>query len=92
MDFVPTVADLVRQLRAFHGYRTLWLDQRRQGLLHAEPDLELEDEGYHYVATLMQPGPEELAEALARVGFRPAPAETTVPELPWSAVSEPASA
>jgi len=67
MGQVPSVADLVHQLRAFHGHRTVWIEPT--GLvMHAEPDEELEDLGYRYVATLMRPAPEELAEALVKAG------------------------
>lgn len=67
MGQVPSVADLVHQLRAFHGHRTVWIEPT--GLvMHAEPDEELEDHGYLYVATLMRPGPEELADALVKAG------------------------
>ncbi|MEM7157325.1 MAG: hypothetical protein AAF799_31050 [Myxococcota bacterium] len=83
MDCVPSVPDLVRQLRAFHGYRTLWLDEQRQSLWHAEPEEELEALGYRYVATLMRPGPEALAEALARAGVRPNVAEADDQPTVW---------
>jgi len=92
MECAPSVPDLVSQLRVFHGFRTLWLDEGRRAILHAEPEEELEAHGYRYVATLMQPGPEELAEALARIGLRPVVAEQSSPGLGWSAVSEPVSA
>jgi hypothetical protein len=88
MGCVPSVADLVHQLRAFHGYRTLWVEPT--GLvMHAEPDEELEGLGYRYVATLMRPGPEALAEALTRVGMvltAAAPAE--VSRLAWVGAAE----
>lgn len=90
MGFVPSVADLVHQLRAFHGYRTLWL-QPDGMLLHAEPDDELEDLGYRYVATLMRPGPEALAEALTRAGVVLAAAESAEAVEPggaWSGAAE----
>ena len=83
MDCAPSVPDLVRQLRAFHGYRTLWLDEQQQSLVHAEPDEELENLGFRYVATLMRPGPEALAEALARVGVRPNVAEADDQPAVW---------
>lgn len=67
MGQVPSVADLVHQLRAFHGYRTVWIEPTGL-LMHAEPDEELEDHGYRYVATFLRPGPEELAEALTKAG------------------------
>jgi hypothetical protein len=79
MGCVPSVADLVHQLRAFHGYRTVWIEPT--GLvMHAEPDEELEDLGYRYVATFLRPGPEEMAEALLRAGVvltSPAPADAS---------------
>ncbi len=92
MDCVPSVADLVRQLRAFHGHRTLWLDETRGALLHAEPEEELEALGYRYVATLMRPGPEALADALGRVGLRPGLAADHGLAPSWTAATEPASA
>ncbi len=92
MHCVPSVADLVHELRAFHGHRTLWLDERRGTVLHAEPEEELEAFGYRYVATLMRPGPEALAEALGRVGLRPEPAVDRSVAMPWAVASEPASA
>lgn len=91
MDCAPRIADLVAELRAYHGYRTLWIDQARGLVLHAEPDDQLEARGYRYVATLMRPGPEVLAEALGRAGVRPAATEARTPGLPWPAVTEPAS-
>jgi hypothetical protein len=92
MGCVPSVADLVHQLRAFHGYRTLWVEPT--GLvMHAEPEEELDGLGYRYVATLMRPGPEALAEALTRVGMvltAAAAAQASGPS--WVGVAEPASA
>jgi len=67
MGCVPSVADLVHQLRAFHGYRTVWIEPTGL-IMHAEPDEALEDHGYRYVATMLRPGPEEMAEALVRAG------------------------
>ncbi|MCX4243413.1 hypothetical protein [Paraliomyxa miuraensis] len=89
MGQLPSVADLVHQLRAFHGYRTLWW--RPDGmLLHAEPEEELEDIGYRYVATLMRPGPEALAEALLRAGIVLGAAEPDEPTgTTWVAAAEP---
>lgn len=93
MDCSPSVADLVRQLRAFHGYRTLWVDPQGAEICHAEPDEELEAEGYRYVATLMRPGPEVLAEALGRAGVRvPVAASPSAPGVGWSGVVGPLSA
>jgi hypothetical protein len=77
MGHVPSVADLVHQLRAFHGYRTVWIEPTGL-LMHAEPDEDLEDLGYRYVATLMRPAPEALAEALVKAGVvltQPVPSE-----------------
>lgn len=79
MGHAPSVADLVHQLRAFHGHRTVWIEPT--GLvMHAEPDEELEDHGYRYVATLLRPGPEELADALMKAGVvltQPMPADAS---------------
>jgi hypothetical protein len=92
MGQVPSVADLVHQLRAFHGYRTVWIEPT--GLvMHAEPDEELEDLGYRYVATFLRPGPEALAEALTRVGMVLTPAAAAEASGPsWVGAAEPASA
>ncbi len=92
MDCVPPVADLVQQLRAFHGHRTLWLDEARGQLMHAEPEEELEALGYRYIATLMRPGPEALAEALGRAGIQPEPMTVEVTPPGWLPRPEPASA
>lgn len=67
MGCVPSVADLVHQLRAFHGYRTVWIEPTGL-IMHAEPDEELDDLGYRYVATFLRPGAEEMAEALMKAG------------------------
>ncbi len=64
---------LARELAQIHGYRTLWLDLHGE-LVHAEPDEELEHRGFVYVATLMRPSADALAEAVARhVTLTPAP-------------------
>ncbi|MCA9706658.1 MAG: hypothetical protein KDK70_12465 [Myxococcales bacterium] len=86
MDRLPSVADLVRQLRAFHGYRTLWIDEGGTEIVHAEPEEELEAEGYRYVATLLRPGPEALADALGRAGVPVGPVAAEASGGAWSAV------
>lgn len=91
MECAPCVPDLVRQLRGFHGYRTLWLDGGGR-VVHAEPEFELEDEGYRYIATLMRPGPEQLAEALGRAGVRTAPAQAGLASATWAPATEAAPA
>lgn len=87
MESMPLVPELVRQLRGFCGHRTLWLDDEGQ-VTHAEPEYELEAEGYRYVATLFRPGPEELAEALARVGVRPVAKAVPTSAAQFGAVPE----
>ncbi len=62
---VETIPQIVADLRAYHGYRTLWLDLGGR-LVHAEPDEELEDEGFLYVGTFLRPDVEALTEALGR--------------------------
>jgi hypothetical protein len=62
--FERRVEELIVELASFSGYRTLWLD-RDNRICHAEPEHELEDEGFLYLATLMQPGRDTLTEALA---------------------------
>ena len=59
------IDELVLELTQFRGFRTLWLDPQGD-LCHAEPDLELEDLDYHYVATLMRPDKDTLTAALMR--------------------------
>lgn len=55
-------------LWAHHGFRTLWWDRTRDQVVHTEPDDEMDEcEDLVYVATLMRPSIEELAEAVARV-------------------------
>ncbi len=94
MGCVPSVVDLVHQLRAFHGYRTVWIEPT--GLvMHAEPDEELEGLGYRYVATLMRPGPETLAEALGRAGVvltSTAPAKVAATAPAWVGTADALSA
>lgn len=84
------VEQLTQALGAFSGYRTLWLAPDQE-LVHAEPELELEEEGYRYVATLMQPDRDALTEALLRVlpleGTRPAPMAPS--RVGWELTVEP---
>ena len=61
----PEAATLVSELQTFNGCRTVWLDPRGR-LWHAEPEEELESEGFRYVATVFRPGVEELCAAVAR--------------------------
>lgn len=58
------VTTLTRELGQFHGYRTVWIDLHGR-LCHSEPDEELEREGYLYVATVMRPSEDALAEAVS---------------------------
>jgi hypothetical protein len=58
------VTTLVRELAQFNGYRTVWIDLHGT-LCHAEPDEELEREGYLYVTTMMRPTEDALAEAVS---------------------------
>ena len=92
MGSMPSVADLVAQLRAFHGYRTLWVDDGHTEIVHAEPEEELEALGYRYVATLMRPGPEVLAEALGHAGVPLMPAPSADASGVGFAAAEPLSA
>jgi hypothetical protein len=88
MGCVPSVADLVHQLRAFHGYRTVWIEPTGL-IMHAEPDEELDDLGYRYVATFLRPGPEALAEALLRAGVvLTSPASADASDGGWVGVVE----
>lgn len=62
-----TTADLVDlsvQLQAFHGYRTVWLDDGGR-LWHAEPDDLLEEQGFRYLGSFLRPSVDELAALLA---------------------------
>ncbi len=56
---------LCAQIRGFGGHRSVFLDPDDR-LWHAEPDEELEDEGYRYVGTFLRPTVDELLGALAR--------------------------
>ena len=59
------VAELVAELAQYHGYRTIWVAGDHT-LYHTEPDVELEGEGFTYVATLMRPTYETLFHNLVR--------------------------
>ena len=52
---------LASQLGVFDGHRTLWLDEERNLVVHAEPDDDLEEEGLLYIDTVMKPDAEDLA-------------------------------
>jgi hypothetical protein len=67
---------LVTQLRAFGGYRTLWLREADGEVVHTEPDEELEHLGHRYLATVWSPD----ADALGRILGEPAasPSRTAV--------------
>ena len=84
------VEQITQALGAFSGFRTLWLSPD-QDVVHAEPEMELEEEGYQYVATLMQPNRDAVTEALLRVlpieGTRPAPAAPA--RVGWELTVEP---
>lgn len=60
---------LASQLRAFNGYRTLWMEESPTGataqVVHTEPDVELEAHGYRYVATVLAPSADALGSLLA---------------------------
>jgi hypothetical protein len=65
---VRTVAQLealASQLSAFNGHRTLWIDDASREVVHTEPEVELEAHGYRYVATVLGPSPDALAQILA---------------------------
>ena len=62
--FERRVEELIVELAGFSGFRTLWLD-RAGSICHAEPEYELEEEGYVYLATLMRPDRDTLTEAIA---------------------------
>jgi hypothetical protein len=54
---------LCADLRAYSGYRTVWLD-RRGTVWHAEPELEM-PEGATYLGTFFRPTPELMLETIA---------------------------
>lgn len=56
---------LASQLRAFNGHRTIWIDDATGEVVHTEPEVELEAHGYRYVATVLGPSPDALAQILA---------------------------
>lgn len=57
------IEQLCHQLKAFHGYRTVWLASDGQ-LWHAEPDDMLEDLGHWYVGTYLRPSPDAVTESI----------------------------
>ena len=57
------VEQLTHALRSFSGHRTLWRSPSGE-MVHAEPELELEDEGFVYIATLFQPDRDTVTAAL----------------------------
>ncbi len=61
------IDDVVASLRAFGGFRTLWLDP--EGVLwHAEPeDDALEGLGHRYIGTFMRPAGDDLRVALGGI-------------------------
>lgn len=61
--FERRVAELVRELAGYNGFRTLWLDPRGR-ICHSEPDDELEHSDYVYLTTVMQPSLETLTAVL----------------------------
>ncbi len=86
------VEQLTEALAAFSGHRTLWLSPELD-IIHAEPEYELEDEGYVYVATLMRPDRETLTAALLRVVQVEGSLTVSRPTLPrrvgWELTAEP---
>lgn len=60
---------LASQLRAFNGYRTLWIEEgpgdATGQVVHTEPEVELEADGYRYVGTVLAPSVDALASMLA---------------------------
>jgi hypothetical protein len=59
------VDELVSDLAAYSGHRTLWLDPGGD-IVHGEPEDELEAHGFSYIATLFQPNRDELSAALLK--------------------------
>lgn len=60
------VDELVPDLAGYNGHRTLWLDPSGE-LVHSEPDDELDERGYRYIATLFQPNRDELCAAILKM-------------------------
>ena len=74
------IAELTESLAAHHGFRTVWMSAEGQ-LFHTEPDEELEDEGFRYIATLMRPDQDELRASLGRLSPTVVASDVTV--LGW---------
>jgi hypothetical protein len=64
-----TAVSLWSGLMSHHGHRTVWLAADGT-FLHTEPEVELEDEGMAYVATLLRPDLDELNAAMRRAVAR----------------------
>jgi hypothetical protein len=67
---LAAVEALCSELAVFSGYRSLFVD-RHGHLWHVEPDVELEEEGFRHVATLMRPTPELLVSLLTGLRLVP---------------------
>lgn len=57
------VEQLTAALQSFGGYRSVWRSPAGE-LVHAEPELELELEGYRLLATLMRPDRDAVTAAV----------------------------
>jgi hypothetical protein len=80
------VIQLCVELAQYSGHRTIWRDPSGQ-LVHAEPDDELEPNGFELVATLMHPSVDEFYDALAASRVDP----PSIPAERWAA-AQPVSA
>lgn len=63
------IENVATALRAYIGYRTVWLDPF--GILwHAEPeDEDFDTLGHRYIGTFLRPSTEHLSDALAGIGM-----------------------
>jgi len=57
------IAELAHELREFHGYRALWLDDELR-IWHTEPEDLLEEQGLRYLGACLRPSYDELEAML----------------------------
>jgi hypothetical protein len=68
-NLVRQVGDLVASMRAYNGYRSLWLDPFGM-LWHGEPEDDgFEAMGHRYVGTFMHPDGDTLQAALSGISW-----------------------
>jgi hypothetical protein len=67
------IEDVVTAMRAYVGYRSVWLDPFGM-LWHTEPeDEDLDAMGHRYIGTFLRPSTDELVDALTGIGMPQVP-------------------